>query len=145
MHTLIYISSAARDFKVGELCAMLTDFRRNNAILGITGILLYQDLTFMQVLEGEADVVRTLFSRIAMDPRHKSVITLMDEEISERAFPEWSMAFPDHSSPGVRDLPGFNDFLQTSWRDTALLDPSKAMLLLLTFRCLLVKQGCDRG
>lgn len=141
IHALVCISSAVRDFTVMDLCEMLASFRSRNATLGITGTLLYHDLTFMQILEGEEAAVRTLFARIAKDPRHTGVMTLMDEEVPERAFPEWSMAFPIFGSLGVRDLPGFRDFRKAPLQEPASHPPSRAVKFLLTFQRLLANEG----
>ncbi len=140
MRHLVYVSSATRDFSVAELSAMLATFRENNARHGITGLLLYKDGHFMQVLEGEAEPLAELFRRIARDPRHKGVITLLEQEVAERSFGEWSMAFPDFGAAEVQALPGFSRFLQTPLRDPALLNPSAAMQLLLSFRGILGKR-----
>lgn len=137
MRHLVYVSSATRDFSVAELSAMLAAFRENNAHLGITGMLLYKDGHFMQVLEGEAGPLEELFRRIVRDPRHKGVITLLEQEVAGRSFGEWSMAFPDFGSAEVQALPGFSQFLQTSLRDPVLLNPSNAMQLLRSFRGIL--------
>jgi len=140
MRHLVYVSSATREFSVAELSAMLATFRENNARLGITGMLLYKDGHFMQLLEGEAEPLAELFQHIVRDPRHRGVITLLEEEVAGRSFGEWSMAFPDLGSVEVQALPGYSRFLQTSLRDPAFLKPSSAMQLLLSFRGILGKR-----
>ena len=140
MRHLVYVSSATRDFSVTELSAMLAAFRENNARLGLTGMLLYKDGHFMQLLEGEAEPLEELYRRIIRDPRHRGVITLLDQEVPERSFGEWSMAFPDFGSGEIQAMPGYSSFLQTSLRDPALLNPSTAVQLLRSFRGILGKQ-----
>ena len=67
--------------------------RSKNARLGITGMLLYKDGNFMQVLEGEDSVVRQLAAEIELDRRHKNFTILTEEPIVQRQFGDWSMAF----------------------------------------------------
>ena len=60
---------------------------------GITGILLYRDCAFMQMLEGEEDGVRGLFASIAADRRHQDVDLMWTDDAAVRRFADWSMAF----------------------------------------------------
>ena len=93
MRQLLYVSNTAQHVDVGELDDILTASRHNNALLGITGLLLFIDGGFLQVLEGEERAVRELYARIAADPRHVNPQLMLDREVPVRAFPEWSMGF----------------------------------------------------
>lgn len=55
-------------------------FRTNNERAGITGMLLYKDGNFMQLLEGEKEAVLRLHKNIIVDPRHKGFLTLLQGE-----------------------------------------------------------------
>jgi hypothetical protein len=93
MRQLLYVSNTAQHVGVGELDDILTASRRNNALLGITGLLLFIDGGFLQMLEGEERAVRELYARVAADPRHINPQLMLDREVPVRAFPEWSMGF----------------------------------------------------
>jgi hypothetical protein len=114
---IIYMSSAVVPFSPAELQSLLGTSRRNNAALGITGILLYKDGNFLQVLEGEKTAVDQLYAKIALDRRHHGVMTFFREEITEREFPGWSMAFRDLSAEAENSPEGFNNLLNASWSD----------------------------
>lgn len=90
--TIVYVSAATRPMSEDELDALLTQAREKNARLGITGILLYHDGNFMQMLQGPQDAVRALYAAIEVDPRHHMVITLVDESGLPREFADWAMA-----------------------------------------------------
>lgn len=90
---LLYISTASRAFDETSLPALLDHARRTNAANGITGLLLYGDGCFMQLLEGKPDAVQATFDRIERDQRHHSVIVIVDELTVARAFADWSMAY----------------------------------------------------
>ena len=92
-HQLVYISSAQIDDLGAEVDQILDASRRNNAANSVTGMLLFAQGTFFQVLEGEEDDVRAVYRRISKDPRHSDVITLLDQDVSERQFAEWSMGW----------------------------------------------------
>ena len=93
MRQLLYVSNTLPDLAAGVLDDILTASRRNNAMLGITGLLLYIDGGFLQMLEGDERAVRELYSRVAEDRRHSSLRLMLDREVTERAFPGWSMGF----------------------------------------------------
>lgn len=78
---------------VPELASFLKKIRDKNLADSITGLLLYSDGNFMQLIEGSDEAVSRTFSRIQSDPRHKGIIKLLDEAIDQRVFPDWKMAF----------------------------------------------------
>ncbi len=73
------------------LDAIVATSQRSNTAAGITGVMLAYGGIFMQVLEGPPDAVAPLFSRIARDSRHTSVVVLRREDATWRLFGEWSM------------------------------------------------------
>jgi hypothetical protein len=91
--SILYISSATREFSESDLTALLEQSRAKNARLDITGILLYNDGNIMQLLEGPESAVRNLIKTIYADNRHTGIIQLLDKEISKREFPQWSLEF----------------------------------------------------
>ena len=93
MRQLLYTSNTADEIALGDLDNVLTASRRNNALMGITGLLLFIDDGFLQILEGEELAVRELYTRIASDRRHRNPRLMLDREIPDRAFPDWSMGF----------------------------------------------------
>jgi hypothetical protein len=68
---------------------------RNNAIVGITGMLLGFKGYFLQALEGPATAVEMTFHRVEKDTRHGSVNVLSDEMTASRTFPNWAMCGKD--------------------------------------------------
>ncbi|MEQ8662676.1 MAG: BLUF domain-containing protein [Gammaproteobacteria bacterium] len=106
----IYASAANGAFDAAARRELLQRARANNARLGVSGILLYVDGSFFQVLEGEADVVDELFLRIAGDTRHGNVTEIIREPIVRRAFPDWSMGFAAVTSAELLATAGCNDF-----------------------------------
>ncbi len=93
MKQIVYLSTASRAMADAELDALMEISQRNNARLGITGLLIVKGRTFMQALEGESATVDALFQRIEQDDRHKNIIIISEENITERQFPQWHMGF----------------------------------------------------
>ncbi len=109
MYYLIYISSAAIPFSSDDLLFLLERFREKNKRLGITGMLVYRDGSFMQMIEGEKQVVLDLFETIREDTRHCGVIKIMSGDVLRRSFEDWTMGFSNMEDSG--ELPSFGDYL----------------------------------
>ncbi len=135
MFHLTYVSSAAQDFSKADLNELLAQCRESNARLGLTGMLLYKDGNFMQVLEGEEVVVREVYAKISTDPRHKGEIVLQQGPLEERQFPDWSMGFRDLDSPESRPAAGYSEFLNIPLTGQEFSGkPTRSQRLLLTFK-----------
>lgn len=135
MISLVYVSSATEPFSPAELVTLLEKARRNNAAIDVTGMLLYKNGNFMQAIEGDDVVINELHARIQRDPRHRGMITLLRKPIEKRQFGNWSMGFVDLLDPVVRDLPGYNEFLDTPLTTPDFCaHPSRAHKLLMTFK-----------
>jgi hypothetical protein len=70
---------------------IIASSKKNNPEQDVTGCLLSGSNSFLQLLEGPADFIDTLYSKISKDNRHENVVTLCDEKIDERLFLSWSM------------------------------------------------------
>jgi Sensors of blue-light using FAD len=106
----IYASAATRTFEVTELAEVLKRARENNSRLGLTGMLLYVEGNFFQVLEGPGEVVDAMYDKLLLDKRHDHVTRIISEPIPKRAFDSWTMGFSDVSREELAGIPGVNDF-----------------------------------
>ncbi len=88
---LTYASRATRSMNIMDLTDILKASRVNNLALDVTGALCIHSNTFLQQLEGEADVVTALYERIILDERHRDATILDLTEIPKRRFGKWSM------------------------------------------------------
>lgn len=105
MLSLIYSSVATSTLEPADLTALLTQSRASNEQTGITGMLLFRNGYFLQVLEGPDAAVRGKMHTIRDDSRHTKVTVLLEDLIEERQFPEWTMGFP--SNEELEDVPGY--------------------------------------
>ena len=87
---LVYVSEKT-DVSDTTLKDIIASSKANNPEKHITGCLLSGSNSFLQLLEGPAEFINTLYSKIIRDNRHKNVMTLCDEKIEERLFSSWSM------------------------------------------------------
>ena len=90
---LSYLSEAVSDMSFLGLMGLLETARALNQKSGITGILLYDNQQFGQVIEGERANVMKAWRRIQDDRRHHRVELLEIREITERNFPDWLLRF----------------------------------------------------
>lgn len=114
MQYLIYVSSATIHFSDEDLKILLKNSRESNASIGVTGMLLYADDNFIQVIEGEEAELNVLYAKITSDPRHRSFSILMRGEIKERNFPDWSMGFKKVSKEEFSQVAGFKNLSANS-------------------------------
>jgi len=90
---LIYFSRVSGRVSRADLKDILARSRRNNAGVGVTGALCFNNSHFLQVLEGRRLHVNGLFRRILADRRHHEVSIVTFAPIAERLFPVWSMLY----------------------------------------------------
>lgn len=87
---LLYASRAV-ETSAEAIDTILAKSRQSNPSCGITGILCYGGGIFLQAIEGGRMAVSDLYGHIQKDVRHKDVVLLHYEEISERRFGGWTM------------------------------------------------------
>jgi hypothetical protein len=112
---LLYASRAADPQNPEATDAILAQSRSHNPACGITGILCYGGGIFLQALEGGRMAVNELYSHILKDPRHKDVILLSYEEITERSFGGWTM--------GLVNIAKLNTSILLKYSERPELDP----------------------
>ena len=123
LHELIYVSLATRELSIPELNELLEQSRDKNARLNITGLLVYHNMEFMQLLEGNKDDVFSLYDTICKDGRNTQNHLLWDGPVQQRAFANWSMAFlmPDELS--LEGKTAYSSFLQHGLGQQVLAAP----------------------
>ena len=107
MKYLIYLSTAVYLMTDTKLLELLNIAREKNKKHNVTGVLLYSEGTFLQVLEGMPEDVDLIFKEIERDRRHKNIIKLIDEPLAKRNFPNWSMGFSTVDSNLNNDVLGY--------------------------------------
>ncbi len=93
MYFLVYVSHSNRKWEEQELEKLLHKARANNSNNGISGMLLFLQERFIQVLEGDKKKVDDLYETIKVDSRHRSVSILLQGEMDQRIFSNWTMGF----------------------------------------------------
>lgn len=125
-----YTSTANTDLSAPALAELLRRSRVKNEALGITGMLLYSNGSFMQVIEGEEAAIDALYARISADTRHHHVTLIIREPIPKRTFGAWSMGFFEAAPDEIADIDGFSFVSSASF---GRLDRGRAKKLLQAF------------
>lgn len=116
LRQLVYVSSGSREYTATELDDITAAGRRNNAVSGLTGILLYYHGNFMQLIEGPADAVEETFQRISADERHSGILKLQDTEVVKRSFPDYRMGFRAIGNDEATTVPELFENLDAEWQ-----------------------------
>lgn len=88
---LVYVSNRKTNCTDEEIEKILASCEKNNPALNITGVLLYSNTKFIQLVEGEYKVINDLYNRIKTDPRHDQARLISLGPIEKKAFPSWHM------------------------------------------------------
>jgi hypothetical protein len=92
MLQLVYVSTTKTIVDQALLDAILESSRRNNAVDGVTGLLVSGGRRFLQVLEGPDQAVLRTYGRIQHDDRHFAFVLIACQTVRKRSFGDWSMA-----------------------------------------------------
>ena len=106
MIQLTYTSMAIPLLVMPDIKRILEIAEKYNSENKITGCLLYYKYQFIQILEGEEETIEELYAKIKHDKKHFNVNLLYRNEINERTFPQWSMAFKKLSESTLEELSG---------------------------------------
>lgn len=91
MKRLIYRSTARPGHNSASVRDIAEQAAARNAALGVTGVLRFNGLSFVQILEGADGAVDELMASIRRDPRHSNVQILGQWSVKVRLFPDWRM------------------------------------------------------
>ena len=105
LYRLIYVSQAVAGLEYPDFIQILQRSEFNNKQVGITGMLVFGDSMFLQVLEGSRRMVSQTYNRILLDKRHVNAELIDFSEIDHRNFTVWSMKLIElNNQPEARDI-----------------------------------------
>jgi len=92
-YAISYVSTAERSLSETEIRQILNDSEVNNNKQNITGLLLYSEGNFFQIIEGDQKQIVELYETIEDDSRHFNVIKLFGKEINKESFDGYKSDF----------------------------------------------------
>jgi hypothetical protein len=93
MYTITYVSTASPYLSEEETKKLLVSAKNDNISNDISGVLIYSDGNFFQIIEGEEQKIKKLFIKIEQDPRHYNLIKLLDKSIEAFSFASYTSSF----------------------------------------------------
>lgn len=90
MRQITYISTARLNGS-DTLATIERHAVQRNSREDLSGLLLYDGVRFLQVIEGPDSAVAAAFERISADPRHFALVVLRDRAVDYRSFGGWAM------------------------------------------------------
>jgi len=93
LHRTVYMSTAVGVLRAEELDRIYLRAKSANSREAITGLMLFYEGVFLQVLEGPAAGVTGLMERIRRDRRHANLVVLESGAVETRSFHQAPMHF----------------------------------------------------
>lgn len=111
MIRITYLSQESAPWTPVMLLDLLRHCHINNPKLGLTGLLIHGNGSFLQTIEGPEASVDALVAKISKDPRHKDFRVLRRENIDRRSYGGWSMGFQRLSEQMLKEVPELDEFV----------------------------------
>ncbi len=109
-HQLLYESIATTSMTLEDVINMLEKCNQQNYEIRLSGLLVFHNHRFMQLLEGSKSSVDFIMQKIRKDTRHSNLKILHESESMERSMGAWAMAFTMNTS-NVEALSAYPFFL----------------------------------
>ena len=115
---ICYVSTAAPNLSKKEIGDLLRTTEEKNNRRDFTGIFLFSQGNFFQILEGEKEQVEALFSKIKEDPRHYDVLIIFQKETGDGKFDRYTSSFTSEDARITnKDMESYQSLVES-------LDPS---------------------
>jgi hypothetical protein len=135
MYRIVYTSTSNKLMNERDLQRILRSARANNAANLITGMLIYHEGCFLQVLEGDQEAVERCYQHILKDYRHSNIIRMSAGTVTSRIFSDWWMSFKSFDSLSQRQQKQVVSLAQMAKqvRDGELTEDQTTHAILLAF------------
>ncbi|MDX1545108.1 MAG: BLUF domain-containing protein [Christiangramia sp.] len=85
-YAISYVSTASKLLTRTQVEELLRKSEESNNRENITGLLLYSDGNFFQVIEGEEAKIKKLYNTIKKDERHSNIIKILSTSIHKESY-----------------------------------------------------------
>lgn len=93
--TLIYRSHLRADAPIQSIIDMVSEANSRNERAGVTGVLLFNGIHFLQLLEGDEVAVMQIYKKICLDTLHFNIVELLSDYAPYRRFGRSGMELID--------------------------------------------------
>lgn len=113
--TICYISDSVEHKSIEKLKKLYLKAKKNNHELNITGVLIYKNKNFLQVLEGDVSSVNTTFEKIKFDKRHRNIFEVINTTTDVRIFQDYNFGFTIvDNKEGIKNLHEYLEWLKVA-------------------------------
>lgn len=109
LYQLDYSSKATNEMMLSHLIGILRQARTKNKLSDVTGLLVFIDGMFLQVLEGEEGTVKDLMKKITEDTRHQDIKVIRGSNVEKLTFSNWEIAYTSPSAKKLAIWSGLDD------------------------------------
>lgn len=81
-YAISYVSTAQKDLQEEGVKNIMNEADGFNNRENISGILLYNERNFFQLIEGEKEIIQDLYEKIKLDRRHLDIIKFLETPVS---------------------------------------------------------------
>ena len=92
MYELFITTVASRQFSSSDIKEIVKQLSVRNSQYGLTGILIYNNGEFYQILEGEEETIQKMRDEIIHDSLHGSVHVIWEGQIQDRGYTNWGLS-----------------------------------------------------
>ncbi|CAM4264377.1 BLUF domain-containing protein [Gillisia hiemivivida] len=92
-YAIVYVSTASKDLEKKEIERILNSSKTWNNENDVTGLLLFSEGNFFQIIEGEKKKISELFEDIKKDKRHHDIIQIFGKDIHKEAYDGYASDF----------------------------------------------------
>lgn len=85
-YAISYVSTAQIDLQDQGVNEIMNQTNLFNKLEDISGILLYNERNFFQLIEGEQNIIQELYAKISRDPRHSNIIKFLEKPVNKPPF-----------------------------------------------------------
>ena len=118
-HAISYVSTASSKLNENNIEEILNRSEDKNNKKDITGLLLFSEGNFFQIIEGEEKMVKNLFQKIKEDQRHYNIIKLFEKPIQKESFDGYKCDFiAENAKYDISRLKNYQHYIQVLDRQT---------------------------
>ena len=129
LQQIVYMSALSDHVEESCLRDILAEASARNPEHHVTGMLLYVNGSFLQVIEGDSSTLESLYKKISGDPRHARPVKIAQMPIEDREFAQWSMGWAQVDAAELDQRLGQNDFFSSGRCITELEDTQIRQIL----------------
>ena len=93
LKTICYKSKVKSTLKILEFEAIFNETQSKNDSNDITGVLVKKEQGFFQIIEGNSEIIDSVYLKIKKDSRHSNITEILNKPISQLSFKSFDTGY----------------------------------------------------